>query len=43
MDKFQEKYSLPKLSEEGAKNLNRPIIADEIDSVIKKLPAHKGP
>ena len=40
MDKFLEKYNLPKLNEE-ADNLNRPITADEIEAVIKKLPAHK--
>ena len=42
MDKFLEKYSLPKLNEKEAKNLNRPIIADEIETVIKKLLTHKS-
>ena len=42
MDTFLEKYNLPKLNEEG-QNLNRPITADEIEAVIKKLPAHKSP
>ena len=42
MDKFLEKYSLPKLNEE-AESLNWPITADEIEAVIKKLPAHKIP
>ena len=42
MDKFLEKYNLPKLNE-GAENLNRPITADEIEAVIKKLPTHKSP
>ena len=42
MDKFLEKYNLPKLNEE-AESLNRPIIADKIEAVIKKLPAHKSP
>ena len=41
MDTFLEKYNLPKLNEEEAESLNRPIIADEIEAVIKKLPAHK--
>ena len=43
MDKFLEKYNLPKLNEEGTESLNRPITADEIEAVIKKLPAHKSP
>ena len=42
MDKFLEKYNL-KLNEEAAESLNRPITADEITAVIKKLPAHKSP
>ena len=41
MDTFLEKYNLPKLNEEEAENLNRPIIAEEIEAVIKKLPTHK--
>ena len=43
MDTFLEKYNLPKLHEEEAENLNRPITADEIEAVIKKLPTHKKP
>ena len=43
MDKFLEKYNLPKLNEEEAESLNRPITADEIETVIKKLPTHKSP
>ena len=43
MDKFLEKYNLPKLNEEEAENLTRPITADEIEAVIKKLPTHKSP
>ena len=35
MDKFLEKYNLPKLSEEEAESQNRPITADEIEAVIK--------
>ena len=42
MDTFLEKYNLPKLNEEEAENLNRPITAEEIDAVIKKLPTHKS-
>ena len=43
MDTFLEKYNLPKLNEEEAENLNRPITADKIETVIKKLPTHKSP
>ena len=43
MDTFLEIYSLPKLNEVEAENLNRPITADEIEAVIKKRPTHKSP
>ena len=43
MDKFLEKYNLPTLSEEEAESLNRPITADKIEAVIKRLPTHKSP
>ena len=43
MDTFLEKYNLPKLNEEEAESLNRPITADEIEAVIKKLLTHKSP
>ena len=38
-----QKYNLPKLNEEEAESLNRAITADEIETVIKKLPTHKSP
>ena len=43
MDTFLEKYNLHKLNEEEVESLNRPITADEIEAVIKKLPTHKSP
>ena len=43
MDTFLEKYNPPKLNEEEAESLNRPITADEIEAVIKKLPTQKSP
>ena len=43
MDKFLEKYNLPKLNEEETKSLSRPITPVEIETVIKKLPTHKSP
>ena len=42
MDTFLEKYDLPKHNEEDAESPNRPITADEIEAVIKKLPRHKS-
>ena len=43
MNKFLERYNLPKLNEEEAESLNRPITADEIEAVIQKLLTHKTP
>ena len=31
MDTFLEKYNLPKLNEEEAENLNRPVTVDEME------------
>ena len=42
MDKLLEIYNLPKLNQEEAESLNRPITAREIEAVIKKLPTHKS-
>ena len=42
MDTFLEKYKVPKVNEEEAGNLNRPITADEIEAVIKKLLTHES-
>ena len=42
MDKFVEKYNLRKLKEGEAESLNRPIIPDEIETVIRKLLTHKS-
>ena len=36
MDKFLEKYNLPKLNQQEIENLNRPITSMEIETVIKK-------
>ena len=43
MDKFLEKYNLPKLNQEEIEDLNRPITSTEIETVIKNLPANKSP
>ena len=37
MDKFLEKYNLPKFNEEEAESLNRPITPDEIETVVKRF------
>ena len=42
MDKFLEKYNIPKLSQEEIENLNRPITSMEIKTVIRNLPAKKA-
>ena len=43
MDAFREHHKLPKLEQEKIENLNRPIIREEIEAVIKNLPRHKSP
>ena len=43
MDKFLEKYNLPKLNQEETEDLNRPITSTEIETVIRNLPANKSP
>ena len=43
MDKFLEKYNLPKLNQEEVESLNRPITSTEIETVIKNLPTNKSP
>ena len=46
MDKFLEKYNLPKLNQEETENLNRLITRAEIENVInviKNLPTNKSP
>ena len=43
MDKFLERYNLPKLNQEEIENLNRPITNTEIETVIRNLPANQSP
>ena len=43
MDKFLEKYNLPKLNKEEIENLNGPITSTEIETIIKNLPTNKSP
>ena len=41
MDKFLERYNLPRLNQEEIENMNRPITSNEIETVIKNLPTNK--
>ena len=43
MDKFLEKYNLPKLNQKEIENLNRLITSTEIETVIRNLPTNKRP
>ena len=42
MDKFLERYNLPRLKQEEMENMNRPITSTEIESLILKLPINKS-
>ena len=37
MDKFLQRYHLPRLNQEEKENMNRPITSTEIETVIKKF------
>ena len=41
MDRFLQRYNLPRLNQEETENMNRPITSTEINSVIKNLPKTK--
>ena len=43
MDKFLERYNLPRQDQEETENINRPITSNEIETVIKSLPTNKSP
>ena len=34
MDKFLERYNIPRLNQEEIENMNRPITSNEVESVI---------
>ena len=42
MDKFLEKYNLPKLNEEEAESLNTPTTADKTEAVSKSFQQTKA-
>lgn len=43
MNKFRNTYDLPKLNPEDINNLNRPVVGNEIEAVIKSFPTKKNP
>ena len=42
MEKFLERYNLPRLNQDEIKYMNRPITSNEIETVIKNLPTSKS-
>ena len=40
MDKFLEKYKLPRLNQEEIENVNTEIANNEIETMIKNLPTN---
>ena len=42
MDRFLEKFSLPRLNQEEIQIMNNPITSTEIEAVIKNLPKNKA-
>ena len=43
MDRFLEKFNLPRLNQQEIKIMNNPIISTEIEAVIKNLPQKQKP
>ena len=43
MDKFLQRYNLPRLNQEETENMKGPITSNEIETVIKNLPTNKSP
>ena len=43
MDRFLEKFYLPRLNQEEIEIMNNPITSTEIEAVIKNLPKKKSP
>ena len=43
MDRFSEKFNLPRLNQEEIEIMTIPITCTEIEAVIKNLPKHKSP
>ena len=43
MDRFLEKFNLPRLNQEEIEIMNNPITSAEIEAVIKSLPKNRSP
>ena len=43
MDRFLEKFNLPRLNQEDTEIMNNPTTSTEIEAVIKNLPQNKSP
>ena len=43
MDRFLEKFNLPRLKPKGIEIMNNTIISTEIEAVVKNLPKNKSP
>ena len=43
MDRFLEKFNLPRLNQEETEIMNNPVISPEIEAVIKNLTKNKSP
>ena len=43
MDRFLEKFNLPRLNQEEIEIMNNPVTSTEIEAVIKNLPKNKSP
>ena len=43
MDRFLEKFNLPRLIQEEIEIVNNPVTSTEIEAVIKNLPENKSP
>ena len=43
MDRFLEKFNLPRMNQEEIEIMNKPITSTEIEAVTKNLPKNKSP
>ena len=43
MDKFLEKYNLPRLNQDEREKMHGPVTRTEMETVIKKVPTNKSP